>query len=285
MKKEINKECIDQILLLRKDGLGYKKISKLVGVSPSIVRYYCKKNGLDGIRAENPLVDEAYDRFINGFNNKYGQHYEYVSGFSGSESIITIKCLKCDYQFTRSAQISRKNKKIICKNCKNILKTKEKEERIRKKAEEKELKLKLKKLHKEMLAFEVVCAECGEIFKSNRKTAKYCSEKCQKRKRNRVGKLRRRKKLKSNGEIQEDITIEKLIKRDNNICYLCGEKCDSNDYKINTEGYFIVGHKYPSVEHVIPVANGGTHTWDNVKLSHHQCNSIKGTKEIIKISQ
>lgn len=37
---------------------------------------------------------------------------------------------------------------------------------------------------------------------------------------------------------------------------------------------------YPSVDHVIPLSKGGTHTWDNVKLAHKRCNSKKGNKDV-----
>ena len=38
---------------------------------------------------------------------------------------------------------------------------------------------------------------------------------------------------------------------------------------------FISGNNYPSIDHVIPVSKGGTHTWDNVKLAHRHCNTMK----------
>jgi 5-methylcytosine-specific restriction endonuclease McrA len=34
----------------------------------------------------------------------------------------------------------------------------------------------------------------------------------------------------------------------------------------------------PSLDHVIPLAREGSHTRDNVKLSHLACNLRKGTK-------
>jgi len=37
---------------------------------------------------------------------------------------------------------------------------------------------------------------------------------------------------------------------------------------------------YPSIEHVIPIAKGGKHTWDNVKLAHRKCNMEKGIELI-----
>ena len=33
----------------------------------------------------------------------------------------------------------------------------------------------------------------------------------------------------------------------------------------------------PSIDHLIPVSDGGAHTWDNVALAHRTCNSTRGT--------
>lgn len=37
---------------------------------------------------------------------------------------------------------------------------------------------------------------------------------------------------------------------------------------------------YPTIEHIIPISNGGVHSWDNVKLAHFRCNCKKGVREI-----
>lgn len=76
----------------------------------------------------------------------------------------------------------------------------------------------------------------------------------------------------------EDVTLDALIKRDGGICYLCGKK-------VTKRRKFKRGEKrgdmrmYPSVDHVIPVSRGGSHTWNNVKLAHRSCNSKKGGRE------
>ena len=60
------------------------------------------------------------------------------------------------------------------------------------------------------------------------------------------------------------ITLAAIFKRDRGVCYLCN--------KWVTPGK-------ASLEHVRPIIKGGTHTWDNVKLSHLKCNLRKGDRD------
>ena len=50
---------------------------------------------------------------------------------------------------------------------------------------------------------------------------------------------------------------------------------DWDDCAHTDDGYFLAGDNYPSRDHVVPLAKGGTHTWDNVKLAHFRCNTLK----------
>ena len=75
----------------------------------------------------------------------------------------------------------------------------------------------------------------------------------------------------------KDITLETLYNRDLGICALCGERCDYTDYIFKGE-VFIAGNRYPSIDHIVPISKGGSHTWDNVQLAHKQCNSVKSNK-------
>ena len=70
------------------------------------------------------------------------------------------------------------------------------------------------------------------------------------------------------------------MQRDDNICKICGRQVDTEDYYYTDEGYFIAGNNYPSIDHIIPLAKGGTHTWDNIQLAHRHCNTIKNDKII-----
>lgn len=129
-----------------------------------------------------------------------------------------------------------------------------------------------KKRELDVVYYQKRCKECGKHFTSTRNKATFCSNECSCRFENRRKETTRRSRIVKNGKVNWDISIERLIKRDGLKCYLCEEdviiKVDSNhDY-------------YPSIEHVVPVSKGGTHTWDNVRLAHRKCNYIKSDELI-----
>lgn len=118
------------------------------------------------------------------------------------------------------------------------------------------------------------CEYCGKEFDSTCNSRRFCSDKCCHdwwRQKNRKAFQRTRSKY-------QGISLPLLIQRDNNICYLCGEECDSNDYTYVND-HFCMGKKYPTIEHLIPMSRGGTNTWDNVKLAHNSCNATKGVRK------
>ena len=118
------------------------------------------------------------------------------------------------------------------------------------------------------------CIECGGVFKGTSLHQKLCSAECRRVRRNKQQRLCKDKRINDDNNIDKDISLETLYKRDRGICYICGGKCDFKDHtQIN--GYFTAGPNYPSIDHIIPIARGGMHAWDNVKLAHHHCNSMK----------
>lgn len=116
------------------------------------------------------------------------------------------------------------------------------------------------------------CAYCNKWHYKNRV---YCSDECSRKnmKRNHViAKTKRMNRARQNGQFDADIDIYKLIERDGEQCYLCGDavsfECHYND------------PKYPTIEHVLAIKNGGTHSWDNTKVACRDCNTKKGIKLI-----
>lgn len=74
----------------------------------------------------------------------------------------------------------------------------------------------------------------------------------------------------------DDIDLDALIERDNHRCHICGGKV-SERRKFGKRGTPRGDMStYPTVDHIIPVSRGGSHTWGNVKLAHWSCNSKRG---------
>lgn len=115
------------------------------------------------------------------------------------------------------------------------------------------------------------CKECGELFSvDSRMNNVYCSKDCRRKTEN-----RRANKRIPKAQRVDNISLKRLYKRDSGICYLCGEKCDWNDWRISKKGNLYPGDKYPTKEHVIPICKGGLDAWDNVRLAHWKCNLDK----------
>lgn len=268
----MNSNTIEQIIQLRKEKKSMNFIAELLGISRKTVRYYCAKFGLDGILADNPKVDKALEIFIENIKLNH-PNIEYISNFINTGKPVRIKCKVCDFVFERSAQFARKHKKVTCPNCLEC--RRKPKPTTRKRVELKPIKIRVILLNRSSLKEVKIskCKTCDSVYRSTRNKV-YCSIRCA-NKAHEMKKAIKRRKMEQNGVVDHSITLDKLIKRENKLCYICGDECDSNDFTISSKGHFIVGKNYPSIEHVIPIAKGGTHTWDNVKLAHHHCNSIK----------
>lgn len=83
----------------------------------------------------------------------------------------------------------------------------------------------------------------------------------EKRKTQELDKTHRRRSQQKTGD---SIPIGELRIRDKDICHICK--------KLVTENF--------TIDHIIPLSRGGTHTWDNVGLAHNRCNNIKGIKTL-----
>ena len=128
-----------------------------------------------------------------------------------------------------------------------------------------------------------VCGHCGKeylFFPSwtrygRKKPGPYCSRRCSiKANRTNTNIGHRLRKYGSGDKPRDSIKLDEVIERDNGICYICGCRTTKDDHYYS-RGWFTIGDSYPTIDHVIPLARGGTHTWDNVRLACHRCNSEK----------
>lgn len=134
------------------------------------------------------------------------------------------------------------------------------------------------------------CAECGAAFTTRRDLTRhrFCGSTCRKVAESRRWRERypdqvqaakarpayrdaaRRRDERLAATETEPIDDIKVFERDRWICQLCGEPVDQELRWPDARSR--------SLDHVIPVARGGTHTYGNVQLAHLGCNVSKGAK-------
>ena len=117
-----------------------------------------------------------------------------------------------------------------------------------------------------------ICSVCGKEYIAHYPKSKYCSKTCSRKP------LKRRDRYKGI-TIDNDITLEKLARKDGDVCQICGGVVNWDD-KEEKDGVIICGNYYPSIDHIIPISKGGLHSWDNVQLAHRICNTLKCDKVI-----
>lgn len=203
--------------------------------------------------------------------------YEYAGNYTGCDGRADLKCKTCGTVFNRS-MISIRKGNVACPTCMAAeAKRRAKAKAIaikERKAKAERLKAEREKTKAEQLAererirLERIhpCPVCGTATDR----PKYCSKKCGQKVANQMGELRRRNLIQA-AMVDKDITVEGLYRRDNGVCAICGKPCNIEDYVVR-DGTKICGDWYPSIDHVIPLAKGGLHSWSNVQLAHRRCN-------------
>lgn len=115
--------------------------------------------------------------------------------------------------------------------------------------------------------FPLHCHLCGAKChsRSSTPTCVKCAD------RNRPPAMRKRAIAVRNGD--KGISWRTIAERDGWRCHLCGaevEQCGGTAHE----------PKGATVDHIIPIALGGTHTWDNVALAHRRCNISRGARPL-----
>jgi len=84
----------------------------------------------------------------------------------------------------------------------------------------------------------------------------------------------RRARMKA-AEYDRGITVLALRKRHGDGCCYCGVELD---FKPGKRG--AINPKRASIEHLLPISKGGSHTWENTTLACHGCNTSKNAKTL-----
>lgn len=260
-KQIAEKYSIHETNVLRRcKKLGIKPVTAPKDMS-GLKRYWGQRN--ENLR-NFACFGECW-HFISSFNetcNKKHPDFQYMeSRRIGTTIRVRLKCKACGTIVERN-QSTVLQKNIRCECCKE--QNKLRDERV--------------KLMRFFIALKdaktpKICACCGEEFYSVYPTTVYCSEQCRKRaKLNRTGNTKnyRHRARKYGCSYESGITRIAVVRRDKNTCQICGKICNPNDKRWGT-----FGPDYPTLDHKIPLAKGGPHSWSNVQCACGECNSIK----------
>lgn len=114
-------------------------------------------------------------------------------------------------------------------------------------------------------------ASCKAWRKANPDKAAALGRAWNKKNRDRILGYRRVRQAKKRGSaFERGVTRPKIYARDGGICYLC--------WRILPKKAACTNLLQPTMEHVIPVTDGGDHTFANVRLACRHCNAAKSTK-------
>lgn len=262
-------------------GFVFTRKYQAVKTQSGITCPQCRKNATKAKTEERTRIERATRKaqFDKDEEERHKQvvadrceGFVYVGNYTGSDGTADIQCTTCGSTTTR-AWTTIKQGNVRCRVCEGIErdKKKQKQEDKKKRKAVQDYFVKQAKTNTKQMEMRT-CLHCGGVFFSAI-NAKYCSPKCSKATNNAIKKDRRLRKL-MRGNRDNTISLPKVYANDNGVCYLCGEPCDWNDYEWQGET-FVAGNRYPSVDHIVALHDGGTHTWDNVRLAHRRCNSIK----------
>ena len=272
-KKSIKRECRN----CKAEFIPNYKGTKTFDCSEKCYKEQRKKQNRERYRKENGLYD------------KYGKERK-CKYCSKDISDRPLDALYCDTSCRNTLRYFETTKNMPIDEYRKMIAEQKEQKLARLEIEAKERQKQraisniAKLLNKEVLRRERVveltrpCVECGTPFYNPHPRALTCTPLCSKRRANRLQRLYNSNRLNESNIVDKDITLQKLFDKYEGICYLCGKECDFNDKVITEEGYTIVGKNYPSIEHVIPISKNGLHSWDNVNLAHHYCNTLKSNK-------
>lgn len=247
------------------------------GVCESGVSRICK-----GIARQKPRVHHGgtplkgrlqEEGKISAMIARYQSGFEYAGNYTGTDGTANLRCKKCGNIVTRAWSTIR-HKPVRCDACyeeehRNI--RREAQEKVRIEREQKAAAIAWSRYEKSIRQQTfAICKECSTLFIQTARKEAYCSDECRRRANN------NHKDRRLKGVSQDaSITLRKVYEKEAGVCYLCGGMCDWDDIETREDGTMVAGDRYPSIDHVYPIGLGGSHTWDNVRLAHRWCNTMK----------
>lgn len=291
------KEKDTTIVFFWNAGLGAKEISAKTGYSYTRVIQGLNRQGINIVEENRVRRKEEYKRELKRREEARREDRiqelsqmieERTPGFTyygnyapnGDKGTVDVQCKVCGTVKTISL-ISLRHKSVRCSRCYEEELRQYHEQKNAKRQREQYIKDLEKKAKREAKSQQIkfnlyVCKECGKPFAYLGNQRVFCSEECRHKGTNR----RKDKRIKPEQQV-DNITLPELYRRDEGICYICGTKCNWDDFTetIGSDNRMakIVGPTYPTIEHVKPLSKGGLHSWGNVRLACFECNTKKSS--------
>jgi len=118
------------------------------------------------------------------------------------------------------------------------------------------------------------CPQCSKVFKGWGQVKTLCDD-CRHenfRAQRKWANIKRKHRMTQGSS---SISPARLYELNDRMCALCHRVTDHPRVWKNWTNMKRWMPNAPTVDHIIPLAKGGTHTWDNVQLAHWSCNSQK----------
>jgi hypothetical protein len=291
-------------------GHSVRETAEKFGVTTVQINNVVKSRGLTNGRSwrqgskeyDKKLKKEAEER-LEAILERKG--FVYCGGYTDRSGKVEIACKTCGSKFINCVDTVRRGV-VVCHVCvheRALARETERKAESAKRQEELEAKWAEQKRQTQIrkqrerdakLDKVYVCKICGKEYTPRQymesegltlfSNVGYCSHACKRKSMNRAQKMspsrkgrrdsHRHRAKKYGVAYDSSITLEKLVARDGLQCAICGGMCDWNDHTWSS----CSGPLHPSIDHVIPMAKGGPHIWENVQVAHVMCNSEKGDK-------
>lgn len=299
---------VEAILVFYQQKHTQKETCAKFTITKNQLQYLVKRNGvkngrtLSEINREKALLgaEKTLKRCENNLANKLLNHgFGYIDGYEKKGSLVRVACLDCGTIFARRSDYFDKYG-YKCPACEKAKQQAERAEKERRKKQEQEEQREAREKerarknsqHENRLTELHTCKVCGGSYSIRdymtstgtryERDSGFCSKECRKaykKIRDKNWKMltgwsdnHRARARRYGCEYDPSVKLIKLVERDGLTCALCGGLCDWNDHSWSAWA----GPLYPSIDHIIPMAKKGGHTWDNVQVAHIQCNSEKG---------
>lgn len=203
------------------------------------------------------------DCAFKNYKNWYVTHYRGVKKEEKAIKIICYlkECVGCGNRFH-----THDNRNVYCnKSCYPL--------------DERKEVIKNRRIEEHKLKPSINCSVCNVNFTRLYKNASsICSDNCVKEKERTIKRIEKGKRRAIERGLESDnIDPIKIFERDKWTCHICNKKTDKNKRGTYED-------KAPELDHIISLAEGGTHTFGNVACSCRKCNGDKGSKSLGQLS-